>query len=88
MGCAGIREEGSMSQWYVASQDVRTQSHTDQTLVAALQAQTQTLASSIIQGKHLGIISYVVNWGVLRGIAHKRTVRPRCGRDPPSVSLP
>lgn len=45
----------------VASQNVGTQSYTNQTHVAALQAQTQTLASSITQGKHLGNISYVVN---------------------------
>lgn len=41
MGCAGITE-GSMSQWVVASQNVGTQSHTNPTHVAVLQAQTQT----------------------------------------------
>ena len=67
MACAGLRE-GSMCQWVVASQNVRTQSHTNQTLVAGLQAQTQTLASSITQvlaaenkSKHLRNVSYVVN---------------------------
>lgn len=65
----------------VASQNVGTQSYTNQTHVAALQAQTQTLASSITQGKHLGNISYVVNWCILRGIAHKTAIRPRCRRD-------
>lgn len=54
--------------------------------VAALQTQTQTLASSITQGKHLGNISYVVNWGILRGIAYKRAIRPRCGSDPLCLS--
>ena len=34
---------------FVASQNVRTQSHANQTLVAALQALTQTLASSVTQ---------------------------------------
>lgn len=32
------------------------------------------------KSKHLGDVSYVLNLGIFRGIAHKRTIRPRCRR--------
>lgn len=48
MAYVGLRED-SVSQWFVASQNAGIQSHTNHTLLVALQAQTQTPASFITQ---------------------------------------
>ena len=53
MVCAGLTE-GAMSHSVEALQNVGTQSHANHTLVVALQAQTQTLASSLTQALAAG----------------------------------
>lgn len=88
MACAGLMERSIMSQWAVTSQNVGFQSHS-RLLWLPFRPRPKLqllllLKSSQLDSKseHLRNVSYVVNWGILRGIVCKRAISPRCRRDP------